>query len=78
MIADIFPALILFSAIASVLFVLLFVSSAVLTYIGALPIGCEADRLLGLAIAFSGVCAYLGWASFVALATIRYLAGAIA
>lgn len=78
MIADIFPVLIPFSAIASVLFVLLLVSSIVLTYIGALPIGHMADRLLGLAITFFGVCAYLGWALFATLATLRYLAGAIA
>ena len=78
MIADLLPVLIPFSVIASSLFVLLLVSSIALTYTGVLQIGCKTDRLLGLAIAFSGVCAYLGWASFVALATIRYLAGAIA
>lgn len=78
MIADLLPVLILFSVIASPLFVLLLVSSIALTYTGVLQIGCKADRLLGLAIAFSGVCAYLGWTSFAALSTLRYLAGVIA
>lgn len=78
MIAGLLPVLIPFSVIASFLFVLLLITSGALTYIGAFPIGCKADRLLGFAVTFSGVCAYLGWASFATLATLRYLAGVIA
>ena len=78
MIAGIFPILIPFSAIASAMFVLLLVSSVVLTGIGAVPIGRKADSLLGFSITFFGVLAYFGWAAFALLATLRYLAGVIA